>query len=95
MKHLLSIGGTLLIVVIGYLVSEQARVKTLGGTMTTRLPAGRKLVNITWKENNVWVLTRPMHQGEEPETYDFAESSSLGLMQGKIVLVESAAAAAK
>ena len=40
--------------------TENARVKTFGGTGVINLPAGQKLVNITWKETQVWYLTRKM-----------------------------------
>lgn len=69
--------------------TENARSKNFGGTSTHTIPAGNKLVNVTWKENNLWFLTRPMKQGEAPETYEFRESSSLGFVQGNVIIVET------
>lgn len=68
--------------------TEQVRAKSFGGTLRTDLPADRKLVNVTWKEANMWVLTRPMRPEERAESYEFRESSSFGMMQGTIVITE-------
>ena len=35
-----------------------------------RLPACTKLISISWKNDNLWYLTRPLHTGETPETYN-------------------------
>lgn len=56
--------------------------------MTIELPGGEKLVNVTWKNDSLWTLTRPIREGEVLETHTFQESSALGLMEGKVVLVE-------
>ena len=69
--------------------TEQYRAKHLGGTATTMIPAGWKLVTATWKDSNLWVLTRPMHENEIPETYTFQESGSWGLLEGTVIIQES------
>lgn len=68
--------------------TENARVKAFGGSGTMDLPPGRKLVNITFKESNLWVLTRAAKPGEIPEVYEFTEKSNLGVLEGKIVIRE-------
>ena len=65
------------------------RTRVWGGEMTINVPAGQKLVNVTWKETEVWILTRPMRANEIPETYSFYEKSPWGLMEGEIKLIES------
>ena len=65
------------------------RARSWGGEMTIAVPAGQKLVNVTWKETEVWILTRPMRVDETPETYSFYEKSPWGLMEGEIKLTES------
>jgi len=67
----------------------QYTARKLGGTTTEQLPANTKLVNVTWKENSLWLVTRPMRADEQPETYEFKESSIFGIMEGKIVIKES------
>ena len=62
--------------------------RNFGGTVTVDLPAGEKLVSATWKESDLWYLTRPMKAGEEPETLHLRESSSLGMANGTVVFKE-------
>jgi hypothetical protein len=68
--------------------TEQQNAKAYGGKMTVELPTGRKLENITWKNNDMWILTRPARPGEVPETHKFSESSDFGVWQGEITIVE-------
>jgi hypothetical protein len=47
-----------LAIVMGVMVTsctENARVKQCGGEGNIKLPKGRKLVNVTWKENQIGV----------------------------------------
>lgn len=69
--------------------TKNERVRMWGGEMTINIPTSQKLVNVTWKETEVWVLTRPMRPDETPETYSFYEKSPWGLMEGEIKLIES------
>ena len=39
------------------------------------LPFGEKLEQVTWKMDAFWYLTRPMREGEVPETHTFQEKS--------------------
>ena len=84
-KMLLAIG---MIVMLGS-CTENSRVKSFGGEGTINLPKGRKLVNVTWKETQVWYLTRPMNSTDKAETYKFQEESSLGVMEGTYNIVET------
>ena len=68
--------------------TAQERARSLGGTAQVNLPTGRKLVTVTWKENDIWYMTRLMRSDEQPETYEFSESSSLGIMEGRVVIRE-------
>ena len=69
--------------------TENSRVKSFGGEGTLNLPKGQKLVNVTWKESELWYLTRPMDSTDVPETYKFQEESSYGVMEGTYNIVES------
>jgi hypothetical protein len=81
--------GIWLALVVGCLgCTEQDRAKSFGGTMTVELQPGRKLVNVTWKETDLWYLTRAMRNDEAPETYEFQESSGMGVMEGKVIIKE-------
>jgi len=82
----------LLIIMMGVMVTyctENARVKAWGGEGTINLPKGRKLVNVTWKETQVWYLTRPMDSSDVAQTYQFHEESSWGMVEGTYNIVET------
>lgn len=69
--------------------TDNERARNYGGTETINLPANEKVMNVTWKEQNLWVLTRPMHPSDSAETVVFQEKSSYGVYEGKIIIVES------
>ena len=69
--------------------TENQRVKSFGGTGTIKLPKGEKLINVTWKEEHLWTVSRPMREGEVPETYKFHEDSSFGVVQGTYNIIET------
>jgi hypothetical protein len=69
--------------------TENSRVKAWGGEGTINLPKGRKLVNVTWKETEVWYLTKAMDSNDVAETYQFQEESSWGLVEGTYNIVET------
>lgn len=62
--------------------------KQWGGTVNVDLPVNKKLVNVTWKDSNLWYLTRDMKNNESEETYEFIEESNYGLVEGKVILKE-------
>ena len=62
--------------------------KRYGGTMTVCLPANQKMVNVTWKENTLWILTRTARPGDVQDTYSFKEKSTLGILEGEVKFVE-------
>ena len=65
------------------------RVKNYGGSRDIELPKGEKLVNITWKDGQVWYLTRQMEANEVPIVSKFREKSQHGFLEGTIVIHES------
>lgn len=68
--------------------TKQERVKNYGSSMNCKLAPGQKLINVTWKEDNFWVLTRPMKPTDSAEIYTFSESASLGKLNGKVTIYE-------
>lgn len=68
--------------------TENQRARTFGGTMVIDLPAGEKVVNATWKESDLWILTRKFRADEQSETYYFREKSSFGILEGTITIIE-------
>jgi hypothetical protein len=69
--------------------TENERVKAWGGEGTINLPKGKKLVNVTWKETQVWYLTKDMDSNDVAETYEFHEESSYGVIEGTYKIIES------
>lgn len=69
--------------------TENSQVKNWGGEGTINLPKGRKLINITWKESEIWYLTRPMDSTDVAQTYQFHEESSFGVMEGTYNIIET------
>lgn len=64
--------------------------RSFGGSMQLDLPCDQKLVDITWKETELWYATRPMREGEFPETTTFTVDKGLSLMTpGHVTVVES------
>jgi hypothetical protein len=72
---------------VGCTANERAR--SFGGTLTIDLPAGQTLVNATWKNTELWYLTRPRAKSETAQTYEFVEKSTYGMMEGKVVFREN------
>ena len=68
--------------------TKNQRAKQFGGTMEIEIPTNKKFVNATWKDDDLWYLTRDRKPGEEPETWTFEEDSSFGVLEGKVIFIE-------
>lgn len=81
---------TILFVSLSYIgCTNNTRTKAWGGTMKIELKPNQKLVDVTWKETSLWYMTKPMTENDTPETYEFIEDSSWGIVEGKVIFVES------
>ena len=69
--------------------TKQYMAKELGGTVTINLEPGKKLVEATWKENHLWYLVEDMDSDYVPKAKVFQESSSIGLLNGKVIFIET------
>lgn len=67
----------------------QGAAREYGGSVTLKLDPGQKLEEITWKEDSLWYLTRPMREGEKAETHTFKQSSEFGVFEGTVTVIES------
>lgn len=84
------IWGIALLAVIGFsLTGCKSIAKSYGGTISIDVPKGQKVIEATWKDNDVWYLTRPMREDEKPEIFTFQEDSNLGIIEGKVIFKES------
>jgi len=78
----------LMFVLIFTSCTKTERAKRYGGSFTIDLPENTKFVNATWKENNLWYITRDMDSTDVAQTYKFKEKSNYGVMQGTVIFVE-------
>ena len=84
------IGGIALLAIMGFgLTGCKSVAKSMGGTISIDVPEGQKLIEATWKDSDVWYLTRPMREDEKPETFTLQEDSNFGIMEGKVIFKES------
>ncbi len=60
--------------------TDNSRARNVGGTETVELPTNRILINATWKETNLWILTKDTITNQ----MYFNEKSSWGVMEGTI-----------
>jgi len=83
-----------MLIVVGFLLvsfiscTENQRAKSFGGNAKVKLEQGKKLVNVTWKEDNLWILVVDREGNETPKTYQFSEESSFGLLEGSYTIIE-------
>lgn len=57
-------------------------------TMTITLEPNRKMVSITYKDKNMWILTKEMKSTDIVEIYNFEEYSKYGILDGKLIIKE-------
>jgi hypothetical protein len=70
--------------------TDNDRVKNWGGTATLEVASDQKFVNVTWKETELWIVTRNRTAADTTyETYRFQEKSSMGVMEGTYIIKES------
>lgn len=68
--------------------TDNTMVKKYGGKATMELKPNEKLINVTWKEAELWILTRPMTEKDSVQTYTFREKSKMGIIQGEFTIKE-------
>lgn len=85
LSAVLILAGTLIFLAC----TENSRARMYGGTVNIVLPKGQKLMEVTWKENNLWYLTEPMDSIYRPKTKVFREDSRFGMMEGTVIFIES------
>lgn len=86
-KILLILFGVLMLCSVG--CTKQQRARNFGGDVNIKLPKGQELMEATWKNDNLFYLTRPMSDDYVPVTKVFQESSSWGVMESTVYFIES------
>lgn len=80
MKKIVMIILVTLMIAIG--CTDNQRARNYGGTETVKLMPNEEFVNISWKQDNLWVIVRNTETGQVYAR----EKSSYGVMQGKIII---------
>ena len=88
MKRIILIFAALFCIVLTS-CTEQQMTRKFGGEMEIHLPAGQELMEVTWKDNDLFYLTRPMAPDYVPVTKTFQESSSWGVMESTVLFIET------
>ena len=70
----------------GYTEKHHIIPRSFGGTETIELNPGQRLVNITWKEAELWILTKK--DTTKPTTYSFKEKTLYGNIEGEGIVIE-------
>ena len=68
---------TAISILIASLTGCQTATKSYGGKTTIKLEPNQKLEEITWKDNSLWYLTRPMTNEDIAETHTFQQQSRI------------------
>ena len=68
--------------------TENKMARKFGGNTTIELPAGEKLIEATWKDDNLWYLNEAMESGYVTKKKIFREDSSWGVLKGEVKFVE-------
>jgi hypothetical protein len=66
---------------------DQWATRKFGGTTSIELNNGQRLVNVTWKDSNIWVLAKD-NATTPPALYTFQEYSMYGVLNGKVIIKE-------
>jgi len=62
--------------------TDNQRARSFGGTETIKLEPNEKFMNLTWKQDDIWVIVQDTIKG----TIYAKEKSSFGVMQGKVII---------
>jgi hypothetical protein len=68
--------------------TKNVRVKSFGGNGDIELAPGQKLEMVTWKDAQLWILTSNRPDSLKPQTYQFSEKSSFGVIEGNYTIKE-------
>ena len=62
--------------------TDNARARNFGGTENITLDKNEVFMAATWKEADLWITVKDTVSGD----YIFREKSSLGVLEGKIII---------
>jgi hypothetical protein len=62
--------------------TDNQKARKFGGTEQIKLNPNEKFINITWKNDDLWVIVQDTVSGD----YYAREKSSFGIWEGKIIV---------
>ena len=83
------LGLIILLTCICVSCTDNVRSRVYGGNSTVHVKQGYKLVEVTWKNNDMWYLIEPMEDDYIPKTKIFQENSNYGIINGSVTFIES------
>lgn len=87
MKKRIAVVLTAIIMSVACLTGCQSATKNYGGKTTVKLEPNQKLEEITWKDDSLWYLTRPMTDDDVAETHTFRQQRDLGAFEGTVRII--------
>ena len=79
----------LTVICMAFVSCNQYNTRNFGGKTIINLKPGEKLIEATWKDNNLWYLVEPIDSDYVPKIKTFKESSTMGIMEGEVTFIES------
>ena len=64
--------------------TKNQRTRNFGGKETIYLYPNEKFINITWKQDNLWIIVQDTISG----TIKAREKSSFGMLEGEIIITK-------
>ena len=62
--------------------TDNQKARNFGGTETVKLEPNEKFINITWKQDDLWIIVQDTVTG----SYYVREKSSFGMLEGKVII---------
>lgn len=62
--------------------TDNERARNYGGTEIVNLQPQEKFINITWKQDNLWIVVQDTITGD----FYAREKSSFGVLEGKVII---------
>ena len=73
---------TLSLITLLYSCTDNQRAKNFGGTEEIQLKPNEVVLNVTWKETQMWICTKDTTTG----IVYFREKSNWGVLEGTVIL---------
>ena len=78
----------ILLAIVLFGCTDNQKARGWGGEMTIKLEPGYQLINVTWKDSDMWLLTTVRPDTIKPRGYKFLESSTWGVWNGTVYIQE-------